>query len=440
LEEAFSLPVIQYHDLVVTTDIDPASELAARAETAERMGLKDAHDLWEKLIARYPDHPRSKFKLGWRHLQEGDAVGALRLFAEAEAGDPRHADAALCVAIANRKLGQLNAALIALERALAIDPYFFMALLSKGAILEQIGRPRQAARVYANAIKIAPPGDQLPQHQRAALDRATAVVAENAARLAEHLRARTAAPRGTFPGAVLKRFDESLDILAGVKPRHVQDPLLFYFPQLPAIPFYERSHFPWLNTLEAATETIQGELQAILQEDRQGFEPYMQIPTGAPLNQWAELNHSRLWSTFHIWRNGTRVEDACKRCPKTAALLDRLPLAHQPGYGPTALFSVLSPRTRIPPHTGSTNIRLLVHLPLILPPGCAFRVGNETQPWRMNEAWVFDDTIEHEAWNDSDDDRVILIFDVWNPLLSVAERELCCEMMLALREYDAGLG
>jgi aspartyl/asparaginyl beta-hydroxylase (cupin superfamily) len=87
------------------------------------------------------------------------------------------------------------------------------------------------------------------------------------------------------------------------------------------------------------------------------------------------------------------------------------------------MFSVLQPRTRIPPHTGIANFRLVVHLPLVLPGNCGFRVGGETREWRIGEAWVFDDTIEHEAWNDSDEIRIILICDIWSPRLSPAERE-----------------
>ena len=65
-----------------------------------------------------------------------------------------------------------------------------------------------------------------------------------------------------------------------------------------------------------------------------------------------------------------------------------------------------------------------MHLPLIVPPGCAFRVGGETRPWVPGKVFAFDDSIEHEAWNDSDELRVILIFDMWNPHLSVAEQQL----------------
>jgi aspartyl/asparaginyl beta-hydroxylase (cupin superfamily) len=100
------------------------------------------------------------------------------------------------------------------------------------------------------------------------------------------------------------------------------------------------------------------------------------------------------------------------------------------------MFSVLQPRTRIPPHTGVANTRLVVHLPLIVPEGCGFRVGSETRAWREGEAWVFDDTIEHEAWNDSDRPRTILICDVWNPRLSGAERDAITSVMNAMDRFS----
>jgi len=104
-------------------------------------------------------------------------------------------------------------------------------------------------------------------------------------------------------------------------------------------------------------------------------------------------------------------------------------------FGPTIMFSVLAPRTHIPPHSSVTNARLVVHLPIIVPPSCRFRVGNETREWRSGKAWVFDDTINHEAWNDSDEYRIILMIDIWNPLLTVAERELVTALLNGMNEY-----
>jgi aspartyl/asparaginyl beta-hydroxylase (cupin superfamily) len=109
----------------------------------------------------------------------------------------------------------------------------------------------------------------------------------------------------------------------------------------------------------------------------------------------------------------------------TARTLEEVvPRCRVDGRAPTAFFSILEPNTRIPAHTGVTNTRLTVHLPLVVPPNCGFRVGATTREWIPDQAWVFDDTIEHEAWNLSDTPRAILIFDIWNPLLTAAERDL----------------
>jgi aspartyl/asparaginyl beta-hydroxylase (cupin superfamily) len=104
------------------------------------------------------------------------------------------------------------------------------------------------------------------------------------------------------------------------------------------------------------------------------------------------------------------------------------------------MFSLLKPGTRIPPHTGVTNVRLVTHLPLIVPEGCGFRVGNDTRQWVPGHAWVFDDTIEHEAWNDSDKLRVVLIFDIWHPHLTPPERALITALTEGVNAFTAGGG
>ncbi|MGE0532122.1 MAG: aspartyl/asparaginyl beta-hydroxylase domain-containing protein [Hyphomonadaceae bacterium] len=414
-------------------------ELVRRAELAERSGLhSDAKAAWDALISAAPTHPKALFAQGRSLVSRGQARAAVPLLAQAEDGDPGFAEAPFFLALAHKMLGDLQAAVNALDRALAIDPYFFMALLSKAALLEQLGFARVAARTYRNALKIAPSDAALPPSQRAAVDHARKVCSDHAQELAAFLRVRTQELRGQHANSRLERFDECLDILAGVKKPPVQDPLLLLFPHLPLITFFDREAFPWLKTLEAATPEIQAELDVVLREDRAAFAPYIQLPPEAPVNQWEQLNHSPLWTTYNLWRDGVRDDANCARCPKTTALLEGLPLARQEGFGPTVVFSVLQPHTRIPPHTGSTNVRLLTHLPLILPPGCGFRVGNQVREWRIGEAWVFDDSVDHEAWNDSDETRVILIFDVWNPYLTEAERELVSEMMRALNEFNDG--
>jgi hypothetical protein len=368
-------------------------------------------------------------------LQRGDTKGALELIHSAEAGAPDDLQLKLQKAMVRRATGDLAGAAEALDEALEIDPYDYLALLSKGAVIERLRGEKAAADIYRNALSIGPPDAQLPPQLKAPTERARQVVANVRAALEEHLRAKAAEVSTDCGDAARRRFDESIGILSGRTKVYTQEPHMLHYPRLPAIPFYARELFPWLPKLEAATEAIRGELQNALEAARGDFAPYIAYPKGSPVNEFGELNHSRLWSSFFLWKDGARQDAACRLCPKTAALLAELPLADQPGYAPTAMFSALEAHTRIPAHTGSTNVRLLCHLPLILPGPAFFRVGAETRPWKMGEAWVFDDTISHEAWNDADELRVILIFDIWNPLIDEGEKPLINALLKARLEF-----
>jgi aspartyl/asparaginyl beta-hydroxylase (cupin superfamily) len=138
------------------------------------------------------------------------------------------------------------------------------------------------------------------------------------------------------------------------------------------------------------------------------------------------------WTAFYLWKDGEPLTANAERCPRTMAALEAVPLARLPNRSPSVLFSQLRPGARIPPHNGFVNTRLICHLPLIVPPGCGFRVGNESREWVEGKAWVFDDTIEHEAWNGSGETRVILLFEIWRPELTLRERELVCAMFEAI--------
>lgn len=373
-------------------------------------------------------------------VRRGDPGGALSLLQNAAPQLGNYLDFHMNVAIAQRALGNLPEAVKALNSALAIDPYAFMPMLSKAAILEQMGMLRRAAEVYKDVLRIAPPDTEIPDSLRPPLHRAQTVVDEQAAAMASHFRDALGPLMQEHRGEPLARFEECMDVLAGVKRVYNAEPVQVHYPRLPAIPFFDRSYFPWFETLEAATETIQGELQALLNEGLPGFKPYVQYAPGTPENQFKPLNHSDNWSSLWLWKDGQPQQEAMARCPKTTAVLEQLPLADQPDFAPTALFSALAPHTKIPPHTGSTNTRLLVHLPLVLPGPAGFRVGNEVRQWRIGEAWAFDDTIEHEAWNDANETRVIMIFDIWNPLLSAAERSMISALLGTHRDWLAESG
>ena len=370
-------------------------------------------------------------------LRRGDANSAIATLQKAEAQYPDNLNVKLNIAMVRRTQGDLRGALRALDAVLAMDPYSFLALFSKGAVMEQMGRERQAAEIYRNALKIAPPDDQTPTALREPILRARKLVVGQAEAMRDHLRSKLGGLLDKHEHQSLARFNESLEILAGTQKVFHADPIQLTIPRLPAIPFLDRDAFPWLPSLEAATNTIRDELTALLEDGMTGFAPYIQYAPGTPENQFAGLNHSSRWSSLWLWKDGAPQQESMARCPETTALLAQLPLCDQPGFAPTALFSALAPQTRIPHHTGSTNSRLLVHLPLVLPGPARFRVGNEVREWRLGEAWIFDDTIEHEAWNDADKTRVILIFDIWNPLLSEGERELVSALLIEHRNWLA---
>jgi aspartyl/asparaginyl beta-hydroxylase (cupin superfamily) len=268
--------------------------------------------------------------------------------------------------------------------------------------------------------------------------RAHAALKENTGALSTFVEAKLGRVRARHEGARLDRFEECKDAMTGRKKIYRQEPVMLNFPQLPAIQFYDDDAFPWLPALETKTDAIERELRALLENRAPGFRPYIDMPDNVPLNETAALNRSPDWSAYFLWDDGVRIDEHCARCPETAATLEAMPLANVPGFAPAAFFSALNPGTRIAPHTGVTNTRLIVHLGLIVPEGCTFRVGNDTRAWQRGKAWVFDDSIEHEAMNASPDLRVVLIFDIWNPHLSAAERDLVCALLVAQREYYAG--
>jgi aspartyl/asparaginyl beta-hydroxylase (cupin superfamily) len=326
--------------------------------------------------------------------------------------------------------------LSALERALALDPTHLVVLLQKASLLDILGKPRAAAAVYGHALQSLASGTPLPAPIEAHVGHARKRVAENAAQLASLLDTRLAAlSQADLPSTSRRRFDRCLDRVLGRRRIFTPEPTGLLFPYLRNYEYFDRESFPWLPALEAETDSICEELLGVLADDAPGLEPYIAFDAGLPLRQWQELNHSRRWSAYFLWNQGRRENAHAARCPRTLAALANVPQVDIPGHAPTAFFSILEARTKIPAHTGVTNTRLTVHLPLIVPGGCRFRVGGEIREWRKGTAWVFDDTIEHEAWNDSDLARAILIFDVWNPELTPLERDLVRETTAALADY-----
>ncbi len=310
----------------------------------------------------------------------------------------------------------------AADALLRLNPREPRALVLKADALAGQGDHRSAMTFYGAALGqgrnvAAPPSDL-----RAELAHAARAQAEGARRFEQGLRDGLQA-RGFDPASSSARFSASLDLMTGKRRLYYQQPKFYMFPGLPQIEFQPRETVDWLAGVEAAAPAIRAELDAVLAEPAL-FAPYVEDRANRPRNAQAGMLDNPAWSAVFLWKDGAEVPEIAARCPETMRALATAPLCRIPGRSPSILFSKLQVGAKIPPHHGLINTRLICHLPLIAPPGSHFRVGGETREWREGQAWAFDDTIEHEAWNDSGRDRTILIFDVWKPEITPEEQDL----------------
>ena len=328
------------------------------------------------------------------------------------------------VATARRAQGNDAGELQALDVAIDADRRDFMAWLRKAELHQRRQEDADAVAAWQGVLQLASQAADLPPEITSALQNGQAFVDLAMSRIAQAAESGVAAIQTKMDETEQRRSAAFVDVAMGRRRIYYNQTEGLYYPFLPADEFFDRRHFNWMPQIEAATADIREELQALLADPGEALRPYVRMEKGLPDNVWSRLDQSLDWGACFLWEYGNPNIPAIERCPKTAAALAALPSAHIPGRSPSAFFSLLKPRTKIPPHTGVTNTRAIVHLPLIVPDGCGFRVGGETRAWREGEAFAFDDTIEHEAWNDSDALRAVLIFDVWNPHLTLAEQEL----------------
>lgn len=401
------------------------AQLLSTAVAEQRAQRPDAAVRYlEQVVALQPDHPQALNSLGTYALGRREFAAARAYFARAAAADPNEPVLWLNLARAHRELGEDEGELTALERVLALDARHFMALLRKAHLLQRQGHNAMAGVLWSQASLVAPPQDQLTPELRDMLAAGQAFAFDQQQQLGAAMDAAMAPLFADRPTRETRRVQAAIDANLGRRRIFANECAGLHFPFLPADEFFDREHFPWMTELEAATPAIRAELQSLLDKGDDGFAPYVRYPSGYPESKWSHLDHSERWSAYFLWRHGQRIDAHCARCPETAAALAKVPLADHAGRAPTAFFSLLHPKTRIPAHTGVTNARTIIHLPLIVPESCGFRVGGEVREWVEGQAFGFDDTIEHEAWNDSDQLRAVLILDVWNPHIAPHERTM----------------
>ncbi len=294
------------------------------------------------------------------------------------------------------------------------------ALLARADNFAARGDVRAAVAFYQTALKSVRDPRLLDPQTLAQLQRGQAFVVERAREFQRSLEKAMVRANPPHPAETL-RLSHSIDILKGERQVYPQQPSVFYYPYLTQRQYFEREEFDWVPALEAATPAIREELAALVDEGAD-FRPYVENDPDRPHRDFHGLNENNDWTALYLWRDGKPVDANAKRCPRTMAALEQVPLSRIGSRTPAVLFSRLEPGAHIPPHTGMLNCRLICHLPLIVPKGCWLRVGNETREWKEGKLLIFDDSMEHEAKNPTDELRIILLFDIWRPELGEEER------------------
>ena len=399
--------------------------LLQRAAEARRGGrTTEAVAALGAVLDAWPADPMAHNMLGLIALEKEHYSDACFHFAKAAEADPNEAALWMNLASAQRGNGQAEGERTALQCAIDVDQRNLMAQIRMAQLQQRLGERQAAADSWGKVLALTAAVGDIPPALSETLDMARSYVREHKAQFAALIEAGVAENLSAAPALGQRRFQACLDHEFGRRAIYQNHCSGLHYPFLPADEFFDRAHFPWMEALERRTGAIRAEFLALVAQNGAAVRPYVRQEAGTPENKWTALDGSLDWGALFLWEYGVRNEAICATCPETVAALEALPRADIPGRAPSAFFSLLKPHSHIPAHTGVTNTRAIIHLPLIVPPECGFRVGGETRNWREGEAFAFDDTIDHEAWNRSDHLRVVLIFDVWNPHLSLEEQML----------------
>ena len=428
-----------------TATNDDADECRRRARIQRRNGdTLLAQQSFARLLELVPGDVEALQFLSSGAATLGVPERAVSLLQDIEHTHPQDAPTLHHLGAAQLGAGDFTGAVDSLRRCVQLAPNMFVARLRLAIALEKLEHKQAALIEYFKALTSAQAQGRWVSDAttapalRAVVKRAMDYVDAGRQQLFEE----TLEPlRQRYGRSELTRMDQCLAIFLRQQPANLPDPRqapkFLYFPGLPPTPFYARERFPWQDALEAGAARIRKELHAVLGQPQE-LESFLQ--SGLPEEAEAYLRASgttpAAWDAYFFYRHGERFDEHCAHCPHTAELLAQASLVRIRDHAPETLFSVLRPGTHILPHRGVTNTRLVTHLPLIVPPDCALRVGGQTHVWQADHCVTFDDTFEHEAWNRSTQTRVVLILDSWNPDLSEAERAAVTDLVAAIGDFN----
>ncbi|MFO1428172.1 MAG: aspartyl/asparaginyl beta-hydroxylase domain-containing protein [Steroidobacteraceae bacterium] len=403
--------------------------------------VQEAEQAFERVLASEPAHLQALNVLALGALRDGRTAHALELAGRAVAAAPADAMSHHHLAQARLAQGDSAGAIENWREAVRLRPDFHVARLHLGTALQRAGDETGAVVQLARALQDAQRAGRwidarsTPAALRPQIEQAVATVRRGSRAAFERVLEPLTAEYGA---AALQRVRDGLAIYLNerppVYPDPRQQPTFFYVPGLPTMPYIDASQLPWVPAFEACYPAIRAELEQVLPATHQA-ERVFHTDALERANLRGTRGADPGWTGFYFYRHGERREDNCRSCPRTAAALDELPLCRIRGHGPEVLFSVYTPGTHLPGHRGVTNTRLTSHLPPIVPEDCALDVGGELHEWKEGRVVVFDDSYEHESWNRSDEVRVVLIYDIWNPYLTPEERAAVGRLVEEIGEF-----
>ncbi len=417
-----------------------ADGLFSQARQLELGGLpQQAERLCMRALELEPGHTQATL-LAARFAASG------RQFARAakllRQGLERHRDdteLAIQLALALAATDRLGEAMTTLEQAVGSRPEAHEAWLYLSLLRDRMGdAPTALQAAYQAVTRAQRAGEWLDDSSTPAGLLPLVVRAIERVRLGrrELFFGSLAALREQHGHAELARMDRALNAYLGelefAPPNPHQRPRFFYFPDLPGTAYHDPALQPWSGALRESFGAIRSEALAVLEAERQSLPDF--ITTSQRSGQQEYLDGANAvpprWQAFFFYRRGRRFDANHARCPVTSGVLESAALCRVADQAPEICFSVLGPGTHIKPHHGVTNTRLVMHLPLIVPPDCALNVfGGGVHAWKEGELVMFDDTFLHEAWNRSLEPRVVLLMDCWSPHLSPVERLACTRLI-----------
>ncbi|XP_051577012.1 aspartyl/asparaginyl beta-hydroxylase-like isoform X2 [Myxocyprinus asiaticus] len=416
-------------DKTIKSEINAAEKLRKKGKVEESLHA------FEALVQKFPHSPRSRYGKAQAEDDMAEKMRSNDMLLKAvntykEAAELPDAPPDLIRATLKRRadrqqfLGHTRGSLATLEKLVQIFPEDVSLKNDLGVAHLLMGDNKSAKRIYEEVLAAVPNNGFAKVHYGFIL-KSENKIAESIPYLREGLES---GEPGTDDGRFYFHLGDALQRTgdksaydwyeAGHQRGHfasVWQRSLYNVPGLRAQPWWtakETGYTDLVKMLERNWLTIRDEALSVLDSNSGQF-----LPEDENLREKGD------WGQFTLWQQGRKAAASCLSVPKTCALLERYPEATSCKRGQIK-FSVMQPGTHVWPHTGPTNCRLRMHLGLIIPPkGCKIRCTNQTREWKEGKVLIFDDSFEHEVWQEAESYRLIFIVDVWHPQLTQLQRQ-----------------